>query len=189
MKWIDLGTIYEFEDRLGNIRQTAGCSLVGHFQFSQRLKQLWEILGEADSDRTWLEIYQVDPRLRHVVKCLLDLNGLQVDWFSVEQLSALLFSVGDEPGYLVQINTLERRGDDKGKESTLAEVIAGLAEDLTKAIELANEVPVQALSDIAEARADIFATPEEKEERQRAEILKQHKADSMSFKELMRSGE
>jgi hypothetical protein len=189
MKWLDLGTIYEFEDRLGTIRQTAGCSIVGHFQFSQRLNQLWEILATGEADQTWLEIYEQSSRFRHVVKELLKLNGLEVDWFSPEQIGALLFGIGDQPGYLIQINTLKQPTNPKAATAgTLAEVVAGLAEDLTKAIELATEIPAQAMADIGEARAELYATPDEREKKKREKQLQQYKADPNKFRELMNSG-
>jgi hypothetical protein len=189
MKWIDLGTIYEFEDRLGVIRQTAGCSVVGHFQFSQRLNQLWGILAEAEADQTWVEIYKESARFRYLVKELLELNGLAADWFSPEQIGALLFGSEEQPGYLIQINTLRPSDNPKSAPTSLVEVIAGLAESLNEALELASQVPAQAMSDLSEARSELYATPEEREKRQRERQLKQYKADPPSFRELMNRGE
>jgi hypothetical protein len=184
MKWLDLGNFYEFEDRSGIIRKTAGCSIVGHFAFCDRLNQLWEILGEADGDQTWVEIYGDSPRFRHIVAELLRLNGLDPEWFTLGQIAALLFGVGDQPGYLVQINTL--RPSDKPAEvaKTLAEVVAGLADNLAEALELAANVPAQAMADISAARAELYATPEERQERERAANIDKLRQNP-NFRELI----
>jgi hypothetical protein len=179
MRWLELGILAEFADRTGIIRQTGGCSLVGRFEFGQRLEQLQELLEGLPPERAWADEYGRDGRFKHVVDRLLELNGLKADWLTLDMVSALLFGRVDEdgnilPGWLVELNqsgTHPCPSQEGIKSSTLAQSIAGLSESLVEALELVQELPAHLLIDIADARGEMNKTPEQQAEDKKRRIF------------------
>ena len=176
MRWLELGVLAEFADRTGVIRQTGGCSLVGRFEFGQRLEQMQELLEELPPEQPWADEYRRGGRFAHVVDRLLVLNGLEVDWLTLDMVSALIFGRVDGdgkilPGWLVELNnpTTDKQVR-QGESSSLAQIIAGLSESLTEALELADGLPAQLTIDIAQARAEMYKTPEQKAEDKKRQV-------------------
>ncbi len=181
MRWLELGTLAEFADRSGIIRQTGGCSLIGRFEFGQRLEQLQGLLEDLPPERAWADEYQRDGRFKHVIDRLLELNSLKTEWLTLDMVSALLFGRVDTegnilPGWLIELN--QGSGKAGGKPATLAQSIAGLSESLIEALELAEGVPAHLLIDIADARCEANKTPEEKAEIKKQRIFEELKNNS-----------
>jgi hypothetical protein len=180
MRWLELGILAEFVDRLGIIRQTAGCSLVGRFEFSERLVQLEEILNSLPAERSWVEEYGENNRFKHVVDRLLVLNGLEPDWFTPDMVSTLLFGRVDSdgnilPGWLIELNSSSEQRS--GESATLAQSVAGLAESLTEAIELAQNLPAQFMIAVAEERVELYKSPEQKAEDKKRKLFNELRYD------------
>jgi hypothetical protein len=180
MRWLELGILAEFADRSGVIRQTGGCSLVGRFEFGQRLEQLQELLEGLPPEQSWAEAYGEGGRFAHVIDRLLELNSIKTDWLTLDMVSALLFGrVGEDgevlPGWLIELNSQSGTGS---KPATLAQLIAGLSESLTEALELAQELPAHLLIDIADARCEMNKTPEQQAESKKQQIFDELKNNS-----------
>lgn len=191
MRWLELGILAEFADRTGAIRQTGGCSLVGRFEFGRRLEQLRDLLQELEPEQVWADEYQRDGRFKHVVDRLLALNGLNVDWLTLDMVSTLLFGRVDEEGnilsgWLIELNQ-PRTQSTKGEPTTLAESLAGLSESLTEALELAQELPAHLLIDIAHARGEMNKTPEQQAEDKKRQVFEDLRNDSR-LEEVLRGG-
>jgi hypothetical protein len=184
MRWIELGVLAEFADRSGIIRQTAGCSLVGRFEFSQRLEQLQEMLEQMPSEQPWADEYHRGGRFAHVIDRLLELNSLKTDWLTLDMVSTLLFGRVDEdgnilPGWLIELNSptqTDKRST--GEPATLATMVAGLSESLAEAIELAEGLPAQVTIEIAHARAEMYKTDEQKAEDKKQRVFEELRNDA-----------
>jgi hypothetical protein len=192
MRWLQLGILAEFADQSGIIRCTGGCSLVGRFEFGQRLEQLQELLGELPPDGCWGDEYGRGGRFAHVVDRLLELNGLQADWFTLEMVSTLLFGRVDErgdvqPGWLVTLNqgSSATLTDLNKSAPTMAESIAGLSESLVEALDLAENLPASLLMDIAAARSEMYKTDEQRAEAKKQQIFDELRNDSR-LEEILR---
>lgn len=195
MRWVELGILAEFADRSGIIRRTGGCSLVGRFEFGERLEQLQELLEGLPSDVNWGDEYGRGGRFAHVIDRLLALNGLESDWFTLEMVSTLLFGRIDDggetqPGWLVTLNQSSSTSltDRVGKSVTLAESIAGLSESLVEALDLAENVPAHLLIDMAMARAETYKTDEQRAEDKKRQIFDELRNDSR-LEEVLGYGE
>jgi hypothetical protein len=185
MRWLELGVLAEFADRTGIIRQTGGCSLVGRFEFGQRLEQLQELLEGLEPERAWADEYQGGGRFKHVIDRLLKLNSLETDWLTLDMVSNLLFARVDAdgnilPGWLVELNQPQSTGRSRqaGEPATLATIVAGLSESLTEALELAEGLPAQVTIDIVDARAETYKTPEQKAEDRKQRVFDELKNNS-----------
>ncbi len=183
MRWLELGVLAEFADRSGVVRQTAGCSLAGRFEFSQRLEQLQELLEGLPTQQPWADEYQRGGRFTHVVDRLLELNSLKTEWLTLDMVSSLLFGRVDVdgnilPGWLVELNQPKSTVGRSGEPATLAQIVAGLSESLTEALELAEGLPAQLTIDIADARAKMYKTPEQKAEDKKRQVFEDLKNDS-----------
>jgi hypothetical protein len=181
MRWLELGILAEFADRSGIIRQTGGCSLVGRFEFGQRLGQLQELLEGLPPEQPWADEYQRGGRFAHIIDRLLELNSLKTEWLTLDMVSSLLFGRVDAdgnilPGWLVELN--QGSGKVSNKPATLAQSIAGLSESLLEALQLAEDLPAHLLTDIASARSQMYKTPEEKAEDRKQEIFDELRNDS-----------
>jgi hypothetical protein len=185
MRWLQLGILAEFADRSGVIRQTGGCSLIGRFEFGQRLEQLQELLEGLPPEQPWADEYQRGGRFAHVIDRLLELNSLKTEWLTLDMVSSLLFGRVDEegtilPGWLIELNQPQSTGQGRstGEPATLAQIVAGLSESLTEALELAEGLPAQVTIDIADARAEMHKTPEQKADDKRQRVFEELKNDS-----------
>jgi hypothetical protein len=155
-------TTYEFEGVDGLIHTFSGCSLVGMFEFADRVAQVRQILGESSPDMPASAIYQSDKRFRWTVDRCLSLNGIQAEWVNWEICQQLLF----DPGILLQLNQPKQSAKAVGgKAASLPELIAGIAHvtGMAEAIELAKTEPFQAVLDIAHAYGELGKTPEQKQ--------------------------
>jgi hypothetical protein len=158
MQWIDFPPVAEFIDRSGVARRIYGPTLMGRFEFVDRLDELQEILASLDGELGWMEIYQQEGRLKNVIDRALALWGVKAKWLAPSQIEQLLFCRGDQPGWLTELmnptNPTPAAQDTEAK--TMAESIAQIAlvcESLTEAIELAGTVPGALLVDIITASA------------------------------------
>jgi hypothetical protein len=154
-------TTYEFEGVDGQIHAFSGCSLVGIFEFADRVAQIRQMLQEAPPDMPAAAIYQVDKRFRWTVDRCLALNGIHTEWVNWEICEQLLF----DPGILLQLNQPKQSAKAAQSEAaSLSELIAGIAHvtGMAQAIELAKTEPFQPLLDIAHAYGELGKTPEQK---------------------------
>jgi hypothetical protein len=154
---------YEFEGVDGTIHTFPGCSLVGLFEFQERIAELQQRLRSAADDLDVEQFYRSDLEFRHGVdRCLL-LNGIAPHWCNWQIASQLLFA----PGLLIEINQppQKARSTVDAEPGTLAELIAGIAQvtGIQDAIELAKTQPAKSLLEIIDAYAEQQKTPEQKQ--------------------------
>lgn len=160
MRWIDFPPVAEFIDRSGVVRRIYGPTLMGRFEFIDRLGELQEILTGLDGELGWAEIYQQEGRLKNVIDRSLTLWGVKAKWLAPSQIEQLLFCRGDQPGWLAELmnpNGSTATTDQGAEAKTMAEAIAQITQicgSLTEAIELAGTVPGALLVDIVTANAD-----------------------------------
>ncbi len=187
MRWLDFPPLAEFVDRSGVTRSIRGCSLMGRFEFRDRLEQLKTLLAESPPDSSWEDLYGRNLEFRAVVDRCLQLNHLDADWLTPAIVEQLLIGRKEDgvwlPGWLVELNSSapspshSQEGD--GRELTLAEALAALSThcpSLIDAIELAQNVPATVLVDTLNAKAEMLKSPEQKQEavkRTRLEELRQ----------------
>lgn len=155
----------DFEDRWGQTRIIAGCSLVGREEFFQRIRELCDRMSDAAPDETWEQFHDRDTRSQFLVRRCLELNGLDPDWVNLSMIYDLLFSrppeeEGQEPkqGWLVELN-LPRKPAADGKASSLEQMIAALSshtESLIEAFQMARspDYPANELIEVLEARTE-----------------------------------
>jgi hypothetical protein len=161
MRWIDFPPVAEFIDRSGVVRRIYGPTLIGRFEFVDRLNELQEILSSLDGELGWMEVYQQEGRLKNVIDRALALWGVKAKWLALSQIEQLLFCRGDQLGWLAELMNPAGSApltDQQDTETrTMAEAIAQIAlicGSLTEAIELAGTVPGTLLVDIITASAD-----------------------------------
>jgi hypothetical protein len=183
----------EFTDRYGMIRPIPGCSLLGRKEFFERLQAIAAILKTGGSDRTWQQLYDELPILRHHLTRCLVLNGIDPDGVTLEMLESLVFSrmEGDEiiTGRLVELNQPKAAedGDVEAKAQNLLQILAALSLQMggvKEALELASNpsLPADALIELTSERVELQLTPEEKGKRKAA---KQNKELRKDFDRLM----
>jgi hypothetical protein len=168
MQWIDFASLAEFVDRSGVTRSIYGCSLVGRFEFAERIQQLQSILDEYPVSRLE-ELYEGNRQFHFAVDRVLSLNGIDPDWVTLPMVEQLLFvRAGGDSGWLVELNTRLTPGASAGGDAaTLSDVLAALSlncESLSEAIDLATKMPANLLLDTIEAKGQLLKTPEQKEE-------------------------
>jgi hypothetical protein len=161
MQWIDFPPVAEFMDRSGVVRRIYGPTLMGRFEFVDRLNELQEILGSLDGELGWMEVYQQEGRLKNVIDRALALWGVKAKWLAPSQIEQLLFCRGDQPGWLTELmnpaGSAPLTGQQDTEAKTMAQAIAQVASicgSLTEAIELAGTVPGALLVDVITASAD-----------------------------------
>lgn len=156
---------FEFADRLGRVREVSGCSLLGLFEFQDRVKELWQIIGDSPDSETWITLYEWDKRFKFVIDRCLELNGIDPDWVTPSQVQQLLFErADDQPGWLIEINMQAQESTRTQKEATPGQAIAAIAshtKDISLAQQLADQVPARdleailtELNELAKAQAD-----------------------------------
>lgn len=149
---------FEFRDRTGTIRTIYGCSTLGLFNFHSRVSQIWELLEQADGERTWQDLFMESERFRHLVHRCLELNGIDPDWVTLPMVEALLFHrfVNDTlvEGFLVTLNRPNGDQQVRGEPTTEAAAIAAIAThtDIDKALQLADTVPAKQLHAVLKER-------------------------------------
>ena len=154
---------YTFEGVDGEIHTFSGCSLVGFFEFENRLAELQTLLSATAEVMPVQSLYQSDKRFRWTIDRCLKLNGIEPSWCNWQIVEQMLFV----PGLLRSVNQPKASscgGGDDGKEPKLAEMIAGIAHatgSITEAIELAKTQPLDSLIEIIEAYTTAQLPPEE----------------------------
>lgn len=185
MRWIDFPAIAEFEDRRGIVRSIRGCTILGRFEFGDRMADISEIVDRYPPDLSWERVYRENARFRHAIERALACWGIDIEWLALSQIEQLLFGRGDERGWLIEIaNDLAGSGtaDRAQATSDLAESIAAISthcQSLMEAMEMANAVPAKLLTDILEAKARAQIPAAETNRRERMDYLR------ANFTELM----
>jgi hypothetical protein len=177
MQWIDFAPLAEFVDRSGATRSIYGCSLIGRFEFADRLQQLQSILDEHP-DSTLDRLYQEHRQFRQAIDRVLMLNGIDPEWVTMPMIEQLLFVDSDGgDGCLVGLNAPPSPSDGgDGGAATLPDLLAALSlncESLSEAIDLATKMPANLLLDTIESKRRLLKTPEQKEEETKRERLKE----------------
>lgn len=182
LPFIDLKPLAEFVDRTGKVRAIAGCSVVGYFEFWERIEQLHHILKQptCDAADSWHTLYRSSPQFRHLITRCLELNGIDPEWVSLDQTEQFLFHRWDEereeyaPGWLVELNNqsdkpkAERTEDPLSVEELLAAMSTTVG-NLKEAMELAQSVrPAQSLFKAVDAEAQIKAGSHTKSKRRKS---------------------
>lgn len=159
MQWIDFPAVAEFVDRSGVVRSIHGPTILGRFEFVDRLNDLADLLAGLDGSASWEDLYRRGGRLRRLIDRCLELWGISPEWLAPSQIEQLLFCRGEEPGWLLTLlNPSQKGGSDDVEAKTLAESIAAIAlmtGSLSEAIELAGAVPGALLVDVIAASAEV----------------------------------
>lgn len=162
MRWLNFPALAEYEDRFGVVRQLYGCTILGRFEFAERLQQISDLLATLPSNQPWTEAYRQDVQLRHAIDRALHCWGIEPDNLTPAHIEAfLLYREQDGqylPGYLAQLLENPAAEAATGEPPTMAEMVASIAthcQTLTEAIELASTVPSGALTDILAAKNDL----------------------------------
>jgi hypothetical protein len=185
MRWIDLPAIAEFEDRSGVVRKLYGCTILGRYEFADRLADITQILSEIGDDLLWAEEYRKSARLRAAIDGALACWGLQSEWLSISQIEALLLyrEIDGElkQGWLVELlDTKKPDARESGCEPMgLAGALAAISthcEGLMEAIDLAANVPGDLLLEALAAKAEIQKEPREerKVSKEKLDFIKQN---------------
>ena len=179
MLWIEFPPLAEFEDCRGATRPIRGCSLIGRFEFGDRLSEMWQRLAMAEAGEHWQQLYVRDRRLQFLIKRCLQLNGIEPDWVNLSQVEDLLISrkaeTGMEAGWLVTLNAPKAVPTEQVSDRpapTLEEILAALSlsvESVPEALELADTVPGNALMEIVTARTNLQKPPEQKKKEKKRE--------------------
>lgn len=162
-------TSYEFQGADGQIHRFYGCSLIGKFEFVDRLSELAIALDNCPEYLTPEGLYWSNSRFRYVCDRCLELNGIKAEWVNWAIMEALLLK---PDGVLVQINTPKAATSPlkvQGKPQTLEEVLAILAEaegSIQGAIATASQYPSSVVEGVLAARAELHKTPEQKKKDQ-----------------------
>jgi hypothetical protein len=192
MQWLNFPALAEYEDRFGVVRQLYGCTILGRFEFAERLQQISDRMATLPADQPWTEAYRKDAQLRHAIDSALACWGIEPNNLTPAHIEAfLLYREQDGqyvPGYLSELLADPTAEPATGDPPSMADMVASIAthcQTLTEAIELASTVPSSALTDIlaaknelAEAAADPAKKPRNKK---KANYIKDN------FDELMRS--
>lgn len=171
---------YTFEGVDGDIHTFSGCSLVGFFEFENRLTELQGLLSATAEVMPVQSLYQSDKRFRWTIDRCLKLNGIDPVWCNWQIVEQMLFV----PGLLRQVNQPKvsgNGGEGKGKEPNLSEMIAGIAHatgSITEAIELAKTQPLKSLIEIVEAYTTATLPPEEQHKKGFDEWMEQARNDA-----------
>jgi hypothetical protein len=160
--WIEFAPPAEFQDRDGIVRPIATCSLIGRFEFNERIEQIQSRLALAEAGESWQVLYDRDKRLRFYVDRCLQLNGISPEWVTLEMVEAFLFHRFDEetdeylPGWLVELNSPKQAPHKVAPEKplTLAEILAALSlqTSVSDALEVASSIPAEMVTAISEER-------------------------------------
>jgi hypothetical protein len=162
MQWLDFPPLAEFEDRFGRTRQIYGLSVLGRFEFAERMGIIGQVIGSLSDDAPWEQEYARSSKFRAAVDGALKCWGLKTGWFAVGQIEALLlFRTEDgevKPAWLVELLNpgTSVAPSEQSEGATLAETIAAISshcESLEEALRLAQEVPVELLSDVLKIKA------------------------------------
>jgi len=159
----------EFVDRLGITRRVALCSLIGQQEFFERITEIASLLGGADAGESWQELYTKSDRFQFLSKRCLELNGIDPEWLTLNDLEPLLIGQEDDPGWLVTLNTPKpAEGKEKGQKdsASLAEIVAAIGSmtgSIEEGLRLVATLPAPVLLEILEARVDQTRSPEEKQ--------------------------
>jgi hypothetical protein len=177
MRWLDFPPIAEFEDRHGTVRAVRGCTVLGRFEFVDRLGDLGAIIDTYPLDMPWGEVYQNDSRFRHAIDRALGCWGINVEWLTISQIEQLLFSRDGERGWLIELAdpTPSHEGSSEGPGMGLAETIAAIAthcESLSEAMQLSSCVPADLLTDILKAKGKATESPGEIDRREKMAYLR-----------------
>lgn len=143
----------------------------------------------SDRPETWQQIYRTNKRFQHICTQCLQLNGVDPDWLTFDQLEALLFQRIDadtgeiRAGWLLELNRPpEAEGSSKGKGEALSaeEMVAAIAlttGNLKEALELYTSVrPSQFVSELLKAQAEL-KDPDSRTKRKRRKIAKRVKEE------------
>jgi hypothetical protein len=169
-KWIDFAPLAEFVDRSGVTRSIYGCSLIGRFEFIDRVEQLKTMLDESIEGETWQDLYLNNRAFATAVDRCLQLNGIDPDWLTPETIEQLLFARHEDgdwkTGWLTELNArVGQPSNGESIESTLPNLLALVSlscDSLNEAIDLATNMPGNLLLDTIEARGDLLKSPEAK---------------------------
>jgi hypothetical protein len=183
MRWIDLPAMAEFEDRSGVVRKLYGCTILGRYEFADRLADITQILSEIGDDLLWAEEYRKSARLRAAINGALSCWGLQPNWLSVSQIEALLLyrDLDGElrQGWLVELLATNKPAD-KGSGSEVMGLAGALAaisthcEGLMEAIDLAANVPGDLLLEMLAAKAEMQKGEGKKVPKEKQDFIKQN---------------
>ena len=182
MRWLEFQPLAEFSDRNNIVRPIYGTTIMGRFEFAQRMTDIEKMLNEAAEALTWESLYLSQSRFRHAIDKALSCWGIDPDWLTPQHIEQLLFCRGEEPGWLIELS-LGKGERGRGEGQTLVDVIATISthcQSLQEALDLANTVPADLLVEVLNAKAGMQGDkPQNPQQRQKEQYLKEN------FDELM----
>jgi hypothetical protein len=184
MQWIDFQPLAEFSDRHNIVRPIYGTTIMGRFEFAQRMTDIEQMLNETAETLTWESLYLSQPRFRHAIDKALSCWGIDPDWLTPQHIEQLLFFRGEEPGWLIELSKGKGEGvKGKGEGQTLVDAIATISthcQSLQEALDLANTVPAGLLVEVLNTKAGMQGDkPQNPQQKQKERYLKDN------FDELM----
>ncbi|MBE7384382.1 MAG: hypothetical protein F6J95_023585 [Leptolyngbya sp. SIO1E4] len=138
----------EFRSRGGRYRIISGCSVLGIFEFEERLEEIRAIAREAPDSLSVGELYRQDERFRYLCDRILTLNGIDLDWITPREMSWLIFSrIEGDRIVEAPLQTLNKppkprhpSGDSKGGLTDRVALIAAIATHCNGNLDLAYEI-------------------------------------------------
>lgn len=169
-KWLTLSSQgFDFEGVDGEIHTTYGCSLVGRFEFQDRLAELRRLLLEQTEEVSIESLYAINRRFRFLCDRCLRLNQISPEWVNLAMMVELLFyvetEVGYREGYLIELNEPKQasKAGEPVEPATLENLIAALSlqfGSVQEALNLARTEPADLVLEIAKQRRDLSMPPE-----------------------------
>lgn len=181
MRWLDFPPIAEFNDRRGIVRGVRGLTVFGKFEFADRMADIQTILDDAPSESSWVDVYQQSTQLQHAIVKALACWGIDIEWLSIDIIEQLLFTRNGECGWLIEICKPKTSSTQSGN-NTLAEALAAISthcQSLNEALDLANNVPADLLTDTLNAKAGMSGDKPKNPHQHKEQYLKDN------FDELM----
>ncbi len=164
-------SLIELECADGVFRRFEQLPLRQKFEFDDRLKAALAIMTASPAPIDWLYLDNQHFRL-HCDRCF-ELHGIELDWVCLPMVQPLLFRVGSQAGWLIELNRMTQgnaetvqqhreAGEDQSAEAIIA-AIACYSKDPGSAYALATTVPYASVLRTLAKLAEYHKSPEERE--------------------------
>lgn len=166
----------EFRGRGGRYHIISGCSVIGIFEFEERLAEIVAIAQAAPDELSVGELYREDARFRYLCDRILTLNGIDLDWVTPREMSWLIFSrlegrqIIEAPLQVINKPPKPRHpgGEAKKGASDKVALIAAIAShcggNLDLAYKLASSQPARELLAVMDEARWLHKSPKERRE-------------------------
>lgn len=151
-----------FRDRLGNMVETFGCSILGRSLFHSYRGQLLDIVRGSESD-SLVSLYRDDERFRYLCNRCLELNNIDPDCLDGNGvlLKSLLFIHEESDPLLVRLNVIPIKDtkhsptdSDSNEVADVAAAVLAATNSLEQAMNCLDSPRGKLLLQVLKARAD-----------------------------------